>query len=151
MFRASFKELSGTHHHPRFVQLRALYADALYQAGDGAKALAIAEDALAAAERRGHLWMIPEFLRIKACVLAQQPDPRTHQEADKVLKSAFDLATQQGSLSNQLRIAISLVRLWQTRGQAGEALSILRDTYGKFREGFETTDLEEARALVEES
>jgi predicted ATPase len=151
MLRTSFSELSGADHHPRFTRLRALYAEALHQAGEDAEALTVAEEALQAAERWGHLWMIPEFLRIKACVLARQPGAGMHQEADKILRSALDLACRQGSLSSQLRVSISLVRLWQSKGQAEDALSILRDTYGQFREGFETADLREARALLETS
>ncbi len=83
LFRASFAELSDLDRHPRFTQLRALYAEALCEAGEAAEALATTESTLEAAERMGHLWMIPEILRIKGCGLARQPGLEMHLEADR--------------------------------------------------------------------
>jgi predicted ATPase/DNA-binding winged helix-turn-helix (wHTH) protein len=151
ILRESFADLSGVDKHPRFTKLRGFYAEALYQAGEEVEALAVVETALELAERNGHLWMLPEFLRIKGCVLQSQPAVETRREADKILRRALDLAYRQGSLWSQLRIAISLVRMHRTHGQLQEALAILRHTYGKFHDGFETTDLKEARSLLETS
>ena len=150
VLRASFAELSSADHHPRFTKLRALYADALHRAGNDAEALTVVDEAIGAVQSHGHLWMVSELLRIKACILSRQPGVQTQEDADSLLKKALGVACQQGSLSSQLKIAISLVRLRHTVGHAEGALSVLQEIYGQFHEGFETTDLKEAKALLEE-
>ena len=55
-----------------------------------------------------------------------------------------------GAKSLELRAAMSLARLWQQQGKHAEAYELLAPIYGWFTEGFDTTDLQEARALLEE-
>ncbi len=66
----------------------------------------------------------------------------------KVAIHAF--AQRQGAKSWELRAVMSLSRLWQQQGKKKQARQMLADIYGWFTEGFDTTDLQEAKALLEE-
>jgi predicted ATPase len=61
---------------------------------------------------------------------------------------ALEIARGQAALSWELRAATSLARLWRRHGQAAEARDLLAATYGKFTEGFGTSDLIRARSLI---
>jgi predicted ATPase len=64
--------------------------------------------------------------------------------------SALALARRRAEKSLELRAALSLARLWQQQGQQAEARELLAPIYGWFTEGFDTADLQEAKALLEE-
>ena len=89
--------------------------------------------------------MISELLLIKACIVSRQPGIQMQEEAEKISKKALSVARQQGSLSSQLKVAIGLVRLRHTTGPAEDARAVLREIFGQFREGFETTDLQRSQ------
>ena len=60
------------------------------------------------------------------------------------------LARRQQAKSWELRAATSLSRLWQQQGKRAEARDLLAPIYGWFTEGFDTADLQEAKALLDE-
>ena len=62
---------------------------------------------------------------------------------------ALDIARRQQAKSLELRAAMSLARLWQHQGQRHAAYELLAPVYGWFTEGFDTADLQEAKALLE--
>ena len=62
----------------------------------------------------------------------------------------YKTARQQQAKSFELRAATSLVRLWQQQGKRQEAHDLLAPVYGWFTEGFDTADLQEAKALLDE-
>jgi predicted ATPase len=66
------------------------------------------------------------------------------------LHTALALARQQEAKSLELRAAMSLARLWQRQGKPAEAQALLASIYGWFTEGFDTADLQEAKALLAE-
>jgi predicted ATPase len=66
------------------------------------------------------------------------------------LQRALDVARRQEAKSLELRAAMSLSRLWQQQGKRQEAHDLLAPIYGWFSEGFDTADLQEAKALSEE-
>jgi predicted ATPase len=66
------------------------------------------------------------------------------------LQRALDVARCQEAKALELRAAMSLSRLWQQQGKRAEAHALLAPVYGWFTEGFDTTDLQEAKALLEE-
>jgi predicted ATPase len=66
------------------------------------------------------------------------------------LQHALDIARHQHARSLELRAATSLSRLWQQQGKLAEARELLAPIYGWFTEGFDTADLQDARALLEE-
>ena len=65
------------------------------------------------------------------------------------MQQALAIARQQQAKSLELRAATSLSRLWQQQGKRTEARQMLAEVYGWFTEGFDTSDLQEARALLE--
>ena len=69
--------------------------------------------------------------------------------AEGLFLKALDWARRQGARSWELRAATSLARLWHQQGKLNEARQVLGDVYGWFTEGFDTADLQEAKALLE--
>ena len=63
---------------------------------------------------------------------------------------AIEIAQRQSAKSLELRAVTSLSRLWQQQGKRAEARQLLAEIYGWFTEGFDTKDLQEAKALLEE-
>jgi predicted ATPase len=81
-------------------------------------------------------------------LLRQTGTPQT--EAEAWVQRALDVARRQEAKSLELRAATSLSRLWQQQGKRAEAHALLAPIYGWFTEGFETADLQDAKALIEE-
>jgi DNA-binding NtrC family response regulator/tetratricopeptide (TPR) repeat protein len=80
-------------------------------------------------------------------VMSHTPPVRT--EAEICFRYALNIARRQSAKSLELRAAMSLSRLWQQGGKCAEAHQMLAGIYGWFTEGFETRDLQEAKALLE--
>jgi predicted ATPase len=72
------------------------------------------------------------------------------EEAEACFLKAIAIARQQQARSLELRAVMSLSRLWQQQGKQAEAHHPLAEIYGWFTEGFDTKDLQEAKALLEE-
>ena len=70
-------------------------------------------------------------------------------EAEECFLKAIDIAQRQQAKSLELRAVMSLARLWQRQGKTAEARQRLGEIYGWFTEGFDTKDLQEAKALIE--
>jgi predicted ATPase len=66
------------------------------------------------------------------------------------LQQALNIARRQQAKSLELRAALSLARLWQRQEKCSEAYQLLAEIYGWFTEGFDTADLQEAKALLDE-
>ena len=76
--------------------------------------------------------------------------PENFVEVETCYNRALEVARRQQAKSLELRAAISLSRLWQQQGKQEEAHHLLAEIYGWFTEGFDTADLKEAKALLEE-
>ena len=87
--------------------------------------------------------------RLQGELLLHQELPDEGQ-AEAVFHQALAVARQQQAKSLELRAAMSLSRLWQQQGKRQEACSLLAPIYGWFTEGFDTADLQEAKALLDE-
>jgi tetratricopeptide (TPR) repeat protein len=96
----------------------------------------------------GQQWYVPELLRIKGEILLQQGSERALAAAS-CLDQAAAMAREQGALTWELRAAISLTRLRQGQGRNREIHDLLTQVYGRFKEGFGTADLREARRLID--
>ena len=86
--------------------------------------------------------------RLKGELLLQQSTAQQG-EAEEHLQQALTVAHHQQAKSLELRAAMSLARLWQQQGKRVEARELLAPVYGWFTEGFDTADLQEAKALLE--
>jgi predicted ATPase len=71
-------------------------------------------------------------------------------EAETYFHKAIDIAHRQSAKSLELRAVMSLSRLWQQQGKKEEARQMLAEIYGWFTEWFDTVDLKEAKALLDE-
>ena len=71
-------------------------------------------------------------------------------EAEVCFRSAIDVARQQQAKSWELRTSTSLARLWQAQGKRKEAYELLNPVYAWFTEGFDSKDLKEGKALLDE-
>jgi predicted ATPase/DNA-binding winged helix-turn-helix (wHTH) protein len=125
---------------------------ALAGLGQLAEAYDVVNNAIVGAGGReyGQVWYVPELLRIKAELLLQQTSTQAVTKAKDCLDQAAELAREQGALFWELRIALSLARLHAAQGQRDEAKNVLTAVYTRFTEGFETADLQAARALLDE-
>ena len=72
------------------------------------------------------------------------------EKAEKHFERALSVAHQQQQKSYELRAAQSMARLWRDHGKPQQARELLAPVYGWFTEGFDTLDLKEAKALLEE-
>jgi predicted ATPase len=87
--------------------------------------------------------------RLQGELLLQQTGDNAT-SAESSFHHALDIARNQEAKSFELRTATSLARLWQSQGKCDEARQVLGDVYGWFTEGFDTADLKDARALLDE-
>ena len=103
--------------------------------------------------RPGEVWYEAELHRLCGTLLVQQAMGREQtllSEAEACLQKALSVAYRQHARSLALRAAISLSRLWQSQGKRTAAHELLAPIYGWFTEGFDTADLQEAKALLAE-
>jgi predicted ATPase len=91
--------------------------------------------------------LLAEAHRVQGELLQQLAVPNAAQ-AEACFRQALAIARRQQAKSWELRAAMSLSRLWQQQGTRHEALQLLAEVYGWFTEGFDTADLQEARALL---
>jgi predicted ATPase len=120
-------------------------ADHLGHPEDGLQALAEAHTLVEQHEER---WWEAEIYRLRGVLLLRQTG-RPQAEAEARLLRALDVARRQEAKSLELRAAMSLVRLWQQQSKQAEAYELLAPVYNWFTEGFDTADLQEAKALLE--
>jgi predicted ATPase len=118
----------------------------LGRTGDGLQALA---EAFTLMEQHEERYWEAEICRLRGVLLLRQPGT-PQEEAEAWLQRALDVARRQEAKSLELRAAMSLARLWQQQGKRDTARDLLAPIYGWFTEGFDTADLQEARALLEQ-
>ena len=88
--------------------------------------------------------------RLELVGAGRKPSRKAQLAAEQSLLKAIETAQKQKAKSFELRAAIDLARLWRERGQKAQAHQLLSNIYGWFREGFETSDLRESKALIAE-
>ena len=106
-------------------------------------------EALTLVDKTRVRWYEPEIYRLKG-VLPLQQSADNHAEAHACFHRALDVARAQQAKSLELRAATSLSRLWQQQGKRNEARLLLSEVYTWFTEGFDTADVQEAKALLKE-
>ena len=90
----------------------------------------------------------PEIHRLRGMFLKSLGSPA--EEIECALRTALEIAEEQGAFLLKLRASTSLARLWRDQGKVQQARELLAPVYGWFTEGFETRDLKEAKTLLEE-
>ena len=126
-----------------------LLAEAAGHAGQVEEGLRLLAEALTALEASGRGDLLAEAYRLQGELLLRQATPDAAQ-AEACFQQALAIARRQQAKSWELRAAMSLSRLWQQQGKRAEAHELLAPIYGWFTEGFDTADLQEAKALLDE-
>jgi predicted ATPase len=106
-------------------------------------------DAIDKVERSNEKWCEAEVNHVAGEVALKLPPPDT-QKAEKYFERALAVARYHQTKSRELRAAMSLARLWRDQGKVQQAREQLAPVYGWFTEGFDTRDLKEAKALLEQ-
>jgi len=118
------------------------------------KGLLLLAEALAIVHKNGERWYEAELYRLKGELTLAQSSVQSLEsrvkEAEECFHKAIEIAHRQQAKSLELRAVMSLSRLWQQQGKKDEARQMLAEIYGWFTEGFDTKDLQEAKALLEE-
>jgi predicted ATPase len=141
-----------------------MLAAAYRKVGQVEEGLAVLAEALALVNKTGGRVGEAELYRLKGelslqsevrsprpeATNPQSPTPNPHAEAEACFHKAIEVARKQQAKSLELRAVVSLSRLWQRQGKKDEARQLLAEIYGWFTEGFDTKDLQEAKALLEE-
>ena len=126
----------------------ALFAEAYGTTGEPEAGLAVLTETLTLVDTTGERWYESDLYRLKGELLLQQ-NSDNQAEAETCFAQAMAIAQNQQAKSFELRAATSLARLWQQQGKRNEARQLLGDVYYWFTEGFDTADLQDAKALLE--
>ena len=128
----------------------AALALALAEAGELEQALELLNEAMATVQRTKECWFEAELYRIKGKLLRLKNTAEAIEEAEICLLTALDIGRQQQAKFWQLRAANELAILWREQNQRQQAKELLTPIYQWFSEGFDSPDLKQAGALVEE-
>jgi TOMM system kinase/cyclase fusion protein len=150
---AAFRATGAEANRPYFL---ALVAEAAAKVGQIEEGLTLLAEALAVTNDKGERRWEAELYRLKGELLLQSgvrgPESGVSTphsaEVEACFRRALDIARQQQAKSLELRAAMSLSRLWQRQGKRAAAHQLLAEVYHWFTEGFDTPDLQEAKALL---
>jgi predicted ATPase len=131
---------------PYYLALLAEVHGNVRQTEEGLRLLA---EAIETVHKSGGRWWEAELYRLKGELLLKRAIADKDQ-AEACFQQALAVARRQSAKSLELRAVSSLSRLWQAQGKRTEAQQLLAPLYGWFTEGFDTADLQEAKALLEE-
>jgi predicted ATPase len=140
-----------------------LLAEAYGKAGQEEEGLKALAEALSLVDKTGARVCEARLYRVKGELILQKfnvhgstfkventhtafPNPQL--EAEECFHKAIEIARKQRAKSLELRATMSLARLWRSHGKRNEAHQMLSDIYNWFTEGFDTKDLQEAKALL---
>jgi TOMM system kinase/cyclase fusion protein len=127
---------------------RAVLAEVYGHSGHAEDGLTLLAEALEAVRTTGECWWEAELYRLRGALLGQQGPGQKWAEAEACFQQALEVARRQQAKSLELRAARNLSRLWQQQGKQQEAYDLLAPIYGWFTEGFDTADLQEAKAVL---
>jgi predicted ATPase len=135
----------------------ALLAEMHEQAGQAEAGLDVLETALKEIKQTGERWYEAELYRLRGEMLLAQEikgqrskvKGQKWEEAEAYFEQAIAIAQRQKAKSWELRATLSLSRLWYAQGKSAAAHQQLSAVYAWFSEGFETPDLQEAKALIQ--
>ena len=142
---AEFRATGARLRLPFYLSLLAVFYE---KAGEVEKGLESVDRAFSAAARYNENWWNAELYRLRGNLLLLQNSADGNDLAAEAYRQATELARQQKSRSLELRAMTSLARLWRTQGRAVQAYEGLAAVYQAFTEGFDTPDLQEAKALL---
>ncbi len=119
------------------------------QTGQGDQGLNALAEALELVEKTDERWWESEIHRLRGEFLLSRP-AQDMVVAEKCFNRSIAVAQRQSAKSLELRAAMSLARLWRDQNRGAEARDLLAPVYDWFTEGFDTPDLKDAKALLDE-
>jgi adenylate cyclase len=128
---------------------QALLAESMVQEGHAREALEALEQALVVVQERQERFYEAEVYRLQGEVL-RCSTAAGEAAAEACFHRALGAARRDGARALELRTALSLSRLWQHQGKHSTAYALLQDVYSQYTEGWETTDLQEAKRCLED-
>ena len=135
--------------HAQLTYFNGLLADALARAGKLGEASLKVDEALAFAEQNGERMWVSGLYYLRGKLLKTQGTGR-FRDAETCFVKAREEAQKQRAKSMELRAVTALANLWSERGERQAAHDLLAPVYDWFTEGFETSDLKDAKALLDE-
>jgi predicted ATPase/DNA-binding winged helix-turn-helix (wHTH) protein len=141
---AAYRAVGTQNWMPHYTALLAVACEIGGQTGEG---LTLLDDALRIVEATGQRWVLAELYRGKGQMLRRQGQSVA---AKQLYRQALSTAEQQGAKLWELRAAVSLAELTRDEGRPAAARDLLAPVYGRFTEGFDTPDLIQAKALLDE-
>jgi tetratricopeptide (TPR) repeat protein len=145
--RSSYQTSQATLFFPMVLSLQASVCGRIGRPEDGLKKLS---EAIVFTDKHSMRYMDAELHRLRGELLLMRSDSHDAAEAEASFHESLDVARRQKAKSWELRAATSLARLWHDQGKAAEARDLLAPVYGWFTEGFDTADLKDAKALLDE-
>jgi predicted ATPase len=150
LLRTAFARVPQNAFRLLYTPFLAEIADALGREGKAAEGLSLVDEALGRSERNEERWCIAELLRIKGELIQREGAPQAATAAEQHFLDSLDWARRQGARSWELRTSTSLARLQHQQGRIQKARELLTPVYGRFTEGFETSDLMAAKGLLDQ-
>jgi predicted ATPase len=147
LLRAGFDEFGELLPTYNRIKFQSDIAEALGRAGQFTDGLTAVEQAIERCEQTNERWLFAELLRIKGDLLLGKESATT--KAEDSFREALDWARRQGALAWELRAATSLARLLRDQRRCAEAIAVIEPVYNRFTEGFGTTDLANAKGLID--
>ena len=148
MLTAAVDELRPARYVQYDTAFLAALAEGLAGAGQAVRGLAVVDEALARSDTSEERWILAELLRLKGELVLVHAAPNATAVAEDHFRQSLEWAGRQGALAWELRTAMSLARLRHRQRKTSEARKLLAAVYERFTEGFDTTDLVEAKALL---
>jgi predicted ATPase/DNA-binding winged helix-turn-helix (wHTH) protein len=147
--RRALGELQAEKHHTLTPAFHVALAEGLIKAGEIDEAATVVNAGLVLSETFGETLNVPELLRVRGeiCLQAEPADPTA---AERAFQLSLQQAREQSALSLELRSTIRLSQLWSSQGKSSEAADLLENSYRRFEEGYQTTDLILSRQLLTE-
>ena len=128
----------------------AVLADVYQKSGQTDQGFVALDRAEAIVQRTGERFVESEIYRLRGELIIASRTPGAVVEAERCFTRAIGVARQQSARSLELRASLSLSRLLRNQNRRDEARQRLAEVYGWFTEGFDTVDLKQARALLDE-
>ena len=144
MMEEALPSVAGEHQYKFYA---APVAEVRADVGRVRDALALVDHALDIGDGPASGLCVSEIHRLRGVFLNRLGSPA--EEVERTLRTAIEIAEEQGALLLKLRASTSLARLWSDQGMRTEAHDVLAPIYGWFTEGFDMPDLKEAKALLD--
>jgi predicted ATPase len=142
----SLRSTGATLYEPEHLWYLAMAYAELGQPDDARRCI---DDAIEKVERSKEKWCEAEVHRVAGEIALKSPEPDV-EKAETYFERALAVARTQRTKAWELRAAMSLSRLWRSQGKRQQARELLAPVYGWFTEGFDTLDLKEAKALLDD-